>query len=260
MQGRKRTKRGLAGKKRGKRSASSKWIAALLKLSGVFDASTKEGRALLILWEGIPPPRVPKPLGPTKGAQLTFVQYTNSFNVETNVSNATITQNSATALLGSIAFTLNDLSQVTSWTTVFDQYRIDEVHFRCTSRSNSVSVFTSSATTEAVPYVQFVVDRDDSTAPASLAAVGDYDNMLQMPGWGNLDVVIQPSVSPAVYASGAFSGYEIRKAGTMWLDCANAAIPHYGIKFGVSALDVSTTADWKFDVAAWYKVSFKNVR
>jgi len=253
-------KRKRGTRRRNRKTTHQRWLIVLRKSFGAFDHDKPEGREYLLPWFTNPPPRIPMPSGPSPGATLTVVNQVNGFNVISgNTTSLSLQQNAATALLGAIAFTLRDLNQQATYTAMFDQYRFEEVHFRLTTRSNAVSTFTASATTEDVPYLLFVIDRDDSTALGTLAALGEYDNVIQVPGIGNLDIIVQPSVAPAIFSGGAFSGYSIARGDDTWIDNANIDVPHYGIKFGISPLDVSTTAKWSYDITAWYKVSFRNI-
>lgn len=242
-----------------RKSPHQKWLAFLRKKYGLFEQLSKDGLGIMIQYQSDVPPTMPRPSGPSLGAQLTIKQLVNSFTVATGVSAGVITQNSATAVLGDIAFTLSDLAQVSTLTSLFDQYRIEEVQLRIRPHSNAISTFTLSAATEAVPYMLWVIDRDDSSVLGTLTQLQEYDQVRQVEGYESLDIILRPSIAPAVFAAGAFSGYGIEES-EMWIDCSNTAVPHYGCKFGINALDVSTTASWKWEVCAWYKVSFKNVR
>jgi hypothetical protein len=170
-----------------------------------------------------------------------------------------IGQTGATAEFGAMAFSLQDLDQVTSFTALFDQYRIDRVIVQIRTRNNALALNSVTAVNAEPPSLLFVIDRDDSTAPTLLAQLREYDNCQIMGCDQSAEIDLEPSVTPAVFASGSFSGYGSARTG-MWLDCANTSIPHYGVKFGVSALNSSTTAAWYWDLYFWYFLSFRNVR
>ena len=85
-----------------------------------------------------------------------------------------------------------------------------------------------------------------------------YDNAIQFNGEEDIEVEIVPSITPSVFASGAFSGYGVRPP--MWIDVANTAVPHYGVKIYVGPLTATTTSAWTWDISAEYIVSFKNSR
>lgn len=212
-------------------------------------------------------PGLPKPpKGPHQGCALSTRQLASTFNTVTGLSNigglnsaAQLVQNGATAILGAVAFRMDDLSQSATFASLFDQYRIDKVLLRFTSRSNAVSVFNASAPNSSVPMVYITQDRDDASAPASINALREYDKTVIMNGASSCDVFIEPRPTISAFASGAFSGY-VTPDIEPWLDMANTDIPHYGVKFGVCPLTATTTSSWVWDVEAYYYVSFRNIR
>lgn len=256
------SKKARKGSRKRRSSAHRKWLSFLRSRYGVFSHLKDDGREWFIQWTTSSiPPRMPRPDGPAPGAMLTTVQMVNSFGDSTGVTSGLITQNAPTALFGQIAFTVGDLPQISSFSNLFDQYRIEEIHLRLRSHNPAAFNADQSSTNYADPYMSVVVDRDDGTNPSSMAMLQDYDNQVVVQGSDSVDLVLEPSITPAVFATGSFSGYAIEKsAGGMWLDMANTSIPHYGVKFGVIPLATSTTSIWQWEVTSWYKVSFKNIR
>lgn len=219
------------------------------------------------IWRDIPPPLPKMPKGPCPGALMTTRQMViDGFTQNTGITNATgngnyILQNGNTPLLGQISFCLADLDQVTTFSSLFDRYRIEKVRLRITTRSPGASVFNVASPNNAVPGVWVVVDRDDSTAPSTLDELTQYDCSCNMPGYCCLDIDLIPSVvSTIANASSTATSSVIRRSDEVWLDLAATNIPHFGIKFGVNALQTTSTSNWYFDVQAWYTVSFKNTR
>lgn len=223
----------------------------------VMSALAFEGKEKITVTRSCKPP---KPIH----SQLQTRQVVNAFGTSTGIQNGSSTQGpsfgtGSTAAFGSVAFELNDIDDPTSYSSVFDQYRIDRVVFQLRSR-NKAQFLAGTATANAYPPpLYLVIDRDDSTAPASLAALREYDNCVEVNGDEDISVDLEPSITPAIYAGGAFSGYGVNRVG-QWLDIANATIPHYGVKFGVASLNVSTTYLWEWDIFAYYYLSFRNVR
>jgi hypothetical protein len=168
--------------------------------------------------------------------------------------------NSSTPLLFSCAFELVDLAQVATFAALFDQYRIEKVRVHFKARSNAISVFNIASPNSGVPSGFIVVDRDDSAAPASMAALQEYDTAVEFEGSESVEVTLVPSITRALFASGAFSGYETADSGSVWIDMANTGVPTYGIKGGISSLTATTTSAWIWDVTAEYIVSFRNTK
>jgi len=258
------------GKKKGaskkqkprKRSNFQKWLRYMLKTYGVFSIKdNRENFQMLVVYasQGTVPPTMPRPLGPSPGAQLTLRQFCNDFVIATGVTTGNITQTGSTAEFGAIAFSLQDLPQVATLAALFDQYKIERVHLRIRPYNESISVLANAAANLASPSIYIVVDRDDNNVAGSINALTEYDNVQKIEGSMSCDVILKPSITPSIFASGAFSGYAVTEQET-WLDVANTAIPYYGVKFGVTALDISATYTWQWFCEAWYEVSFRNIR
>lgn len=249
-----------SGKRRSRKQASS---------SNRFVQKEKSVRDVqrFKIWRDIPPPIPRMPRGPTQGAVMSTRQMViGQFTQQTGVSTASgqgnyVIQNGSTAVLGQISFCLADLSQVTTFSSMFDRYRIDKVKIRFASRNPAASPFNVASPNNTVPQMYVAVDRDDSTAPASTAALTEYDNSLVVPGTCSFDLDLIPSVvSTIANASSTATSSVIRRSDEEWLDIAATTIPHFGVKFGITALAVSTSSNWYYDIEAWYYVSFKNVR
>jgi hypothetical protein len=192
-----------------------------------------------------------------KDAMLSTVQMASGYNAN-GISSGLIYQSGATEVVGAIEFKLDDLTQVSTLSALFDQYRIDRVHLRIRPKNTAFFLASVASPNQASPDIYVVADYDDSTAPASTSDLKQYQNVVIMNGVDSCDVVIEPSITPAVFSGGAFSGYGVE--GSRWLDIANTAIPHYGVKFAVTALQASATYSYQWDVEAWYQVSFRNIR
>jgi len=254
--GRKQTKR--------RRSEWSKWLQYIKRTYGVFEKASGQGLGWLVVssGNGCPSiPRIPRPMGPASGATVTVVQFVSNPNANTGISNSAISQTGSVAAFGATAFEAGDLPNITQLAQTFDQYRFEAVHLKFRSRNRSFSgIANAPAADNQPPLLAVVIDRDDNTALSSLGAIAAYDNVVEATYSDDVDVIIEPSVTPAVYSGGAFSGYGIEKAKDLWLDCANTSIPYYGVKWAFTPTGVSNAYVWAWDVQCWYKVSFRNVR
>jgi len=208
------------------------------------------------------------PKGPREGAQFTTRQIASTFGVESGISNVgggttgagQIVQGGATAAPFALAFQLSDLSQSSTFASMFDQYRMEKVKVHFKARSNAVAVFNTASPNGAVPTAYIVVDRDDASPLASIQNAMEYDNVQAFNGEEDCTVELVPSVTPAVFASGAFSAYTTVPSDGVWLDIANTSVPCYGVKGVIGGLTVSTTSSWVWDVIAEYVISFRKTR
>ncbi len=212
-------------------------------------------------------PFLRSPQGPMSGAAFSTRQFAATFGVQsglTNVGGASaagqIVQSGATAVYFAMAFQLSDLTQSSTFAALFDQYRFERVRVHIRSRNPNAFLANTASPNGSMPTAYVVVDRDDATALTSISDTYQYDNVISFSGCDSVYIDLVPSVTPAVFASGAFSGYSTRDSDGLWLDIANTSIPNYGIKGAVGTLTVSTTASWVWDIVAEYVVSFRKTR
>lgn len=215
-------------------------------------------KSAMFIWSiiGGQPPTIPRPLGPHTGAQASILQCIPSFTTNNGVTLASgvnrISSGAAVAT-GNVAFALNDLQAVADYKGVFDQYRFEWVHIRF--RSDQPAISTSGGGGPANVTLYVVVDRDDGNAPASLAAIQQYDNLRSCGATQCIDVILRPSLAVATQTSGAVAPTRIENPS--WIDTANPDVPHFGVKFVITA-DGGVTTHSNWVVEAWYVLSFKN--
>lgn len=203
--------------------------------------------------------------GPTNGAQFTITRFVDTINDSSGLITGGdipyVSSSAGAPALFSMGFELDDFltSDVTNLKGLFDQYRIDEVDCIFLPSGNTVEKDTAGSTNRAGALLAVTTDRDDASAPASWQAVLDYGQAQVAPAYGGMHVRMVPSLTPSVYASGAFSGY-VTTDKPLWLDLANSNVPYYGIKGAVQALDVSSTNVYLWNILLKYRVSFRKTR
>ncbi len=210
------------------------------------------------------PPRMPNPKGPITDATLSITQFVRGNDMTLPTGSAIVgelfRQSTSSDVFASWAFALADIPNITAVSSLFDQYRIDRIHFRLRSRNPALFMMNQASPNYAATCPLLVVDRDDNTAPTTLAELKQYSNVNCISACDSIDIVFEPSYTRSVFAGGVFSGYEVVTDSDGWLDVANTGIPHYGIKGGIPALVASTSQRMDWDVEAWYTVSFLTVR
>jgi hypothetical protein len=189
-------------------------------------------------------------------------------------------QQGSSVLTPAIYFTLNDLPQVTTFTSLFDQYRIDQVEISFIPMAEITmtpqSVFTAAGTfnqpanpaTQAAGLYGTVVDFDDAAALANISAYMEYSNWQpgQVASLKTHTRKFRPHVAYNVYGAGAFGAFGNQT--TPWVDCSSPAVQHYGVKFYADKQFNSGAADgstaqvypqtWR--IIGKYWLSFRNVR
>ncbi len=262
----KNSNRRRGGRKKEGSNSFSAYKRLMTKRYGAYHTKSSNGMTQLIaVYNGSIPPRMPSPLGPSRGANLTTTQFVRGSDMTLPTGGAIVgallRQSSSTDQFAAWAFCLADVPNITALSSLFDQYRIDAVQFRLRTRNPAVFVANSASPNYATTSPLLVVDRDDATAPTTLLELQQYDNCICISTQDSLDILLDsPSITPSVFSGGAFSGYAVDDSSRYWLDVANTSIPHYGIKAGLPALVATTTQKIDWDVEAWYKISFRNIR
>lgn len=205
-------------------------------------------------------PHLKSPQGPKPGASFTTREVVLAWNTQTGMSGNNFTQNGSTDAFGQISFRLDDCANLSAFSALFDQYRIERVKLTFRSRNPATFVANTASPNSAVPWGVIVVDRDDSTAPTTLAQLQQYENAITFTGCDSFTVDLVPSLTPSVFSAAVLGGYSLRDSDSTWLDMANPDIISYGVKWGVSALTLSTSSAWRWDVFGEYIVSFRKSR
>jgi hypothetical protein len=199
---------------------------------------------------------------PRKGASMSIRQLVggSSFDTHTGVSAGNFMAVPVTAGVGfAFSFALADLVQSSSFTAIYDQYRIDAVSIHCIPLWNMVDGHNATNPNNNDPICFIVLDYDDSTALSSEAQALEYDNVQAMMPYAGAVIKVKPKITPATYASGAFDGYIVEDEGE-WLDAASTTIQHYGVKGWLNPLTTASTTNLGWYIYAQYEVSFANVR
>jgi len=164
---------------------------------------------------------------------------------------ATGAPGTATFVSGAMAFQLADLNQVTTFTALFDQYKITgvRVQFMPVFNENGQSGGSSAGD------LYTATDYDDANALADLNAFRQRADTRMTPSWKGTSHYLKPHVALAAYG-GSFNTFA--NQGNQWLDCANTGVQHYGLKYAI-ANQGSNTAIPKWTVKITYYLSFRNV-
>lgn len=170
------------------------------------------------------------------------------YNFIQTVDSAVLTSSVTVPTFGAFLFTIGDLPQISSFSSVFDQYRIAMVtlSFKPNSNSNISSIADFGL-------LHTVVDYDDANVLSSIAAATDYTNVIVTDGYKVQTRTFVPHIAVAAY-SGTFTSYQNETA--PWIDMASTAVQHYGVKtaWGV------TSAVCKYQTVTKYWIQCRSVR
>jgi cellobiose phosphorylase len=121
------------------------------------------------------------------------------------------------------SFTFTDLAQYSSFSAIFDQYRITDIEVWL------IPGLSTSALQSGVSGNYYTVtDYDDDTTPTSSTALTQYTNVMQTPLNQGQYRRWKPHVAEALYGGGAFTSYGNIPA--PWIDVASNSVKHYGFK------------------------------
>jgi hypothetical protein len=167
--------------------------------------------------------------------------------------NAYITATPTTSNAVSYAFSLNDLDDVSNYTSVFDQYRIDAVVFRILPMQNAIGLSTNSTTTTCRLYC--VVDYDDAAVLPSEATARAYESSILVPPGEECFRTFQPHQAVGAYGGSAFGNYT--NVVNQWNDCNSPSTQHYGVKIFVTPATTGQTQLQSWSIEREYYISFR---
>jgi len=150
------------------------------------------------------------------------------------------------------AFASTDIVQFSSFSAVFDQYRIQEIE------AWIFPVNPSAPTGAAVNRGELstVIDYDDSNAPSSVAQLQEYQNCITAPGILGQYRRFKPHVATAAY-SGVFTSFA--NMTNQWIDCASTGVSYFALKAAITGADAAGDA-LVFNLLLRIHVEFRNVR
>jgi hypothetical protein len=187
---------------------------------------------------------------PSNGNVHTFTQW---------LGETTVAQTATTPSYSATFNAFSQLDQYATFAALFDQYRITRVdlEFRPAYTANSLSLSFGGATPAVCPLIYVVVDYDDATTPASLAAFRQYENC-QVHQYESFTISYVPHAAVCAYASGTFTSYA--NVTSPWIDCSSIGVQHYGWKTGITA-GLAGAIDLQYwNVSQRLTIQFRNVR
>ncbi len=184
------------------------------------------------------------PRGPSLGRIVSFRQH--AYTVTTS--------QAATDVFSAANFVLSSASNYTGFTDLWDVYRVDYLEFTFTPTFTANPMGLAAV----VPRIFVVIDLDDTVTPTTINQLREYQSC-RTGVYETFKIRFRPGV-----LTGLFDGTNVI-AGTHtmspWIDCAKISIPHYGIKWGITANPTSgatTFQTWNIDLVVG--LSFKLVR
>lgn len=159
---------------------------------------------------------------------------------------------------GSMTFSLDNLVDYTDFSALYDFYKINavKVYFRRVAgivRDNSIA----NAADLSTPRGYFAFDYDDNAPPVSLASIMQRQSCRIKTVNNSFSMYFKPTFLTQNYETTVSTGYSPKRG---WISIGDANVPHYGIKWVVTAaspLNVNMVG-WLVDIK--YYLSFKSVK
>lgn len=151
-------------------------------------------------------------------------------------------------------FTLNSLPDFTDFTALYDQYMIKGIKYTLIPRISNAGPSGAVGNPSILGNIWSVLDYDDTNVPPSLNTLLQYQNVKRTQYHKIHKRYFKPAVELGVgspLTSSAVKKYQ-------WLDVANTAVPHLGIKLWVDGSLGSYPLE--FDLQVKFYMAFKNVR
>jgi hypothetical protein len=166
-----------------------------------------------------------------------------------SVANTTIVATPTADVKTSFNFQLGNANIGTGF---FDQYRIMAVRFTVVAQNNAIGLVTNTTTTLSPMYI--VIDYDDSSNLASVAAAEAYSNCLVLHPGESCERIFKPRMALGAY-TGTFVGFA--NVADQWIDAASTTVQHYGIKTIVPGVTAAQTLLQSWDVHIEYFFEFR---
>ena len=161
---------------------------------------------------------------------------------------------------GATSFCLDDLPDDTSYTDIYDQYRITKVELWILPRVTTVDM--DDAGSRQNPWLMYLVeDHDDDTPVSSMATLQARNTCIPIDLRRRKYLKFYPNVTSPVYAGATTSGYSTAAGGKKgpWIDCTKKDVRYYGIKWGIPGPNVAGSS-YSVTTLFRYTVEFRGQR
>lgn len=168
----------------------------------------------------------------------------------------------------SLAFTFNDIGNVSEFSNLFDRYMITgvKVMFHLLTNPDVDTIQTnvnSAATVQVYPRLWYARDNDDSnlTTLASLKEYGNVKCKVLHPNRLTSVYIGYPRTAAGLSQTSGLSASSVNKP--TWIDCGFPNVNHYGLKFAVdfgSAVAQASSSMFRVKLELKYYFKCKDVR
>ena len=157
------------------------------------------------------------------------------------------------------SYSLDQISNYTSFVDIFDQYRIN-----CIVEKISCIEGSNTAGNPGI-FMYTLIDNDDETLPANAPEMLDnaktQSHMVTGMQPRTITKKLRPVPSQAFYAGGTLNpigyGPQFRR---QWIDTRSPGVPHYGLKIGWDSSAAPLNTPMTFVLETTYYISFRHIK
>jgi expansin (peptidoglycan-binding protein) len=153
-------------------------------------------------------------------------------------------------IVDQINFQASDIPNISSYTSLFDQYRI--VTVSAIFKPRATQLYTGNSSGD-VPWITTAIDVNDNSV--NLVPADRYQSALSTQMTTAFVRRLVPKTAVPVY-NGLTSAYMQGRSG--WLDCGYTAVPHYQLVVNIGATSLDNQFVYEVDVL--YTLQFKLVK
>lgn len=153
---------------------------------------------------------------------------------------------------GTMSFTLSDTPTPTDFTSLFDQYRIQQVRVEFIPLS---APFGASTTATNLPYLITAIDYDDNSTTTA-AALQQYSNAQVVYNQEYTQRTLTPRFALSAY-SGVFGSFALAPVGE-WIDAASPSVQYYGVKWATTPVSVVSGSYQLYAIVCTYMIQCRN--
>lgn len=158
-----------------------------------------------------------------------------------------------TGVTGALQFCLSDVPTPTDFTSLFDQWRIQQVKVEFIPLS---APFGASTTATNLPYLITALDYDDATTPANAAVLQQYSNAQVVYNQEYTQRTLTPRSALSAY-SGSFGSFVLAPVGE-WKDSASPGTLYYGVKWATTPVSVVSGSYQLYAIMCTYMIQCRN--
>lgn len=164
---------------------------------------------------------------------------------------------------GAFSFSLNDLPNVTEFTTLYDRYKIKKIVLKLipkVSQTVTQSPGSMSIVANSRGHLFSAIDYDDVAVPPAVDTLLQYPNCKRTPTDRIHTRIIYPCIRSVLYNVADSSSLGFSTAFSpqrRWIDCTMPKVQHYGLKWWLTQ---TNGIEVSYDIETTVYIQFKNVR